>query len=107
MAVLFGIWASNFQIIGGPDPATPGQVIAYDVVLVLTAAALVLAAALASASSWPGLRAWSIIALLVLAGETYLFEVPEGRWADFRDSFNNLPDDYVPCVTGGDDPRCI
>ena len=56
---------------------------------------LVVSAALAS-SSWRGLRIWSIVALLVLAGETSVLNVPEGPWADFRDSFTDLPIGYVP-----------
>jgi hypothetical protein len=106
MAVLFGIWASTVSLVGGHEPSTPGQVCAYDVVLVVTVVALLLSAVLASSSKWGALRVWSIVALLVLAGETYVLELPDGRWSDFRDSFTDLPADYVPCVTGGDDPRC-
>ena len=106
IAILFGIWASNFQLIGGNDEATSSQVIAYDVVLAFTLLALLVASGLASASTWPALRVLSIVALLVLIGEVVVLGVPEGQLLRLFGGGQGLPPDYVPCVTGGDDPRC-
>lgn len=76
---LFGIWASNFQLIGGSDPWTFMQVIAYDVVLAVSVLALLTATLLASASNWPGLRVLSVVALVVVVGEVVVLLLLEGQ----------------------------
>ena len=106
LVILFGIWASNFQLIGGNDQATFLEVLVCDVVLAFSVLALLIAAALASASTWPGLRVLSIVAVVMLIGEVVILGVPGGQLGGLFDGEQGLPADYVPCVTGESDPSC-